>query len=540
MEVEWSKVAVSRLREIRRIYGFGGEMISGKNFGVSEGSGSSLGSRRRAVRSAAILLAAAALGSRAECARAVDTVINNTYHAQVTNYFCAAASMEMELDSPTVLATNTVVASLIGAGDGPLFAPNTPFVPTANIQIQNGVGTVTAGAQDFIYGLVHGINTVNGITYLNPALPAAVGNGCDNLGIAQGLNLLDNPNTNGAANPAFAFGNHQYVSYNIPQFPNPPIPNAALNIANKTIADALLQPWQVSAVAAINNGSHAINVNGVRTTGNSVPGGNYQIQGYFVHDPWTGYQLGNGPLNQGQLNGIGGVLGLGYNTFVSNQAAVGSTTAIGGQQVAVSTPSWWTRIFGVAGPQIFGGVNSAPGYKFEVEPQGPESLDTGQFDSTPAFPTELATELNDTSPGFNAGVTSDLTSDPTLSAEPGFENGSFDFSTQDETFIQPAGDINGEGDWLVPYDGSGGINDITGAIMIDADTGIIDEATWIDPSNPAELPYSLLDLDAMFNAEAAGNLPNDDTVPLPEPASLASLFVGASLLLRRRANRPRV
>jgi hypothetical protein len=512
-------------------------MLSVKNFAISMGSGSLSGSRRRAVRSAAILLAAVALGSRAECARAVDTVINNTYHAQVTNYFCAAASMEMELDSPTVLATNPVVASLIGAGDGPLFAPNTPFVPTANIQIQNGVGTVTAGAQDFIYGLVHGTNTVNGITYFNPFLPAAVGNGCDNLGIAQGLNLLDNPNTNGAANPAFAFGNHQYASYNIPQFPNPPIPNAALNIANKTIADALLQPWQVSAVAAINNGSHAINVNGVRTTGNSVPGGNYQIQGYFVHDPWTGYQLGNGPLNQAQLNGIGGVLGLGYNTFVSNQAAVGSTTAIGGQQVAVSTPSWWTRIFSVAGPQILGGVNSVPGYKFEVEPQGPETIDTGAFDSTPAFPTELATELN--APGAEADAVSDLAGDPTLSAEPGLTGGSFDSAVADEMFITPTGDTNGEGDWLVPYDGSGGINDITGAIMIDADTGIIDEATWIDPSDPTQHPYTLLDLDAMFNAEAAGNLPSDDTVPLPEPASLASLFIGGSLLLRRR-NRSRV
>lgn len=437
--------------------------------------------------------------------------------------------MEMELDTPSVTGANAIVGAMLAAGDGPFYAPNTPFVPTANITIQNGVGTVTGGAQDFIYGLVHGINTVNGITYFNPFLPPAPGNGTDNAGVAAGLNLLDNPNVNGQLNPAYAFGSHQYADYNIPQIPNPPMPDAALNVANRTLADALLQPWQVPAVAAINSGMHAISVYGVQTVGNSVPNGNYDINGFYVHDPWTGYVLRNGPLTNAQLAGIGGMMGLGYNTFVSNQIAVGSTTALNGQQVAVLTPSAWSDIFTVSGPQAGAGiVNAVSGYKFEVEPQGPELPDAGTYNSTP-LDSVLSAELN--AAGADGDVLSDLAADPTLDSEPGFQDGSFDDA--DTMFLQQSGETNGEGDWLVPYDGSGGVNNVTGGVLIDADTGLIDEATWLDPSDLTQ-SYTLSEIDALFEDQADGDLPNDNPVPLPEPASTAGVLIAGVMLLSRR------
>jgi hypothetical protein len=85
----------------------------------------------------------------------------------------------------------------------------------------------------------------------------------------------------------------------------------------------------------------------------------------------------------------------------------------------------------------------------------------------------------------------------------------------------------------VPYDGSGGINDVTGAIMIDADTGVIDEATWIDPMQDGVSSMSLPDLDAMFQDQAAGTAdPADNSVP--EPTLLSLLMIGGSGLLGRR------
>src|SRR5438552_970471 len=87
----------------------------------------------------------------------VNTVINGGYHSQVTDYFCAAASMEMELDVPAVKNTNGFVVNLINAGDGAAVPHNgAPPVPVIN------AGQVTAFGQSFIYGLVHGQNTFNG------------------------------------------------------------------------------------------------------------------------------------------------------------------------------------------------------------------------------------------------------------------------------------------------------------------------------------------------------------------------------------------
>lgn len=126
---------------------------------------------------------------------------------------------------------------------------------------------------------------------------------------------------------------------------------------------------------------------------------------------------------------------------------------------------------------------------------------------------------------------SDLAADPTLDTEPGLTGGHFDSS--DETLLSMPGDPSGEGDWLVPYDGGGGVNDVTGAVMIDADTGVIDEATWLDPTADGIADISLTQLDQMFADESAGLNPNDNSVPEPASVSLIAL-AGGSLLMRRK------
>ncbi len=88
-------------------------------------------------------------------------------------------------------------------------------------------------------------------------------------------------------------------------------------------------------------------------------------------------------------------------------------------------------------------------------------------------------------------------------------------------------DVADQGDWLIPYDGNGGINDITAAMLIDAHSGVVDLATEFDT------PLTLTQLDQMFADQFNGNLPADN--PLPEPAS-AFVFIGFAALIRRRSS----
>src|SRR5581483_6233322 len=119
-------------------------------------------------------------------------------------------------------------------------------------------------------------------------------------------------------------------------------------------------------------------------------------------------------------------------------------------------------------------------------------------------------------------------------SEAGFVGGSFDPNTADEMFLQTPDDITGQGDWVIPYDGAGGANDITGAVAIDADTGVVDMATWIDPSDPNQPHLSLQDLSTMFTDDiTAGLLPNDN--PTPEPAAMGLLLLVPALMRRRRS-----
>jgi hypothetical protein len=75
--------------------------------------------------------------------------------------------------------------------------------------------------------------------------------------------------------------------------------------------------------------------------------------------------------------------------------------------------------------------------------------------------------------------------------------------------------------------------------MIDAMTGVVDEATWIDPNDPNQMPYTLAQIDAMFQSQQNGAMLNDNAIP--EPASLVLVAIAAPVIglvtMRRRRRR---
>jgi hypothetical protein len=168
-----------------------------------------------------------------------------------------------------------------------------------------------------------------------------------------------------------------------------------------------------------------------------------------------------------------------------------------------------------------------------VDPQGPESIDTGDPVSNDSLGSGISVIPDINASTADSDAISDLSADPTLKTEPGLTGGSFDAA--DEMFMAQPGDNSGEGDWLVPYDGSGGINDVTGAIMIDTATGVIDEGTWIDPATDGVSSISLAELHQMFIDQSTAQYPSDNAVP--EPASLSLIMLAGTGLLGRRRRR---
>jgi hypothetical protein len=449
-----------------------------------------------------LFAAAAAPGN----ARAGGIFIANTYHAQVTNYFCGAAAMEMMLDTPSTTTFGLPnydqnVVNLLAPGDGGTSPPN-PF-PNAP----------PAGAQASLYSIVHG-STNGGLgafgnfsVYNNPAY----GPGTDPIGFAAGLNAIDNPtNANNAnvsnllGNGVTNNGNQQYAAY-AGSATFPATVAAGLNASN-TVAAALLT-YKVPASVSINNGGHWIDVNGVST---STVGNTTFINGFFIRDPWTGYARAQHQTNLGL--GINTYLRYGYDHFANN------STRIGG----------WFNYFTPASNKANAG--RGVGYSIEIEPQGPELPDlAGDF----SLPVVMSGSSDLNASQALADASSDLADTAGLSGESGFEGGN-GFDGSDEVLKSMPGDTSGEGDWLVPYDGSGGINDVTGFLLIDEQSGVIDQATWFDPSDA----LTLADADAMFNAEAFGIAdPNDNAAP--EPPGCVLMVVGIAscglLFVRRRS-----
>jgi hypothetical protein len=406
------------------------------------------------------------------------------YHPQVTAYFCGAATMEMELDCTAVRSQNAVIDTCLGAGvrganpgaaavDG---APQVCFPMQFNWPpiVYNANNIVVSGFQTYCYGLVHGLNTYNGLTYNNPFYGPGLGTSLDDM--AAGLNLMDSP-----ANLA---GPHNYISYNIL---NP-------DWANRTMADAL---WQlgIPAAATVMHGAHWVSVVGVETDVNPVANGRFTIYGFFVQDPWTGYQQANPFGPNGQLLPPG----LAENKFCSTR--VNPNRAANDQL--------WSELFNPAGGPPLPLYGSGVGYKFEVEPVGPLALDTGnngEYSSVPA-PSAILANAPITAAEALVIATNDLTADAFLNQQEGFTDGGWDLANA--TLIQYPTDGPNEGDWLLPYEGPGGTNDVTGFVLIDVETGDLDEAVWMNPGDVVS-SMSLTNVETLETDEFLEIVPDDN------------------------------
>jgi hypothetical protein len=456
--------------------------------------------------------------------RALDTeVAGLVYHPQVTSYYCGSATVEMMLDNNAVRQNDPFLNYILNPANAPDPAPASfvnvipgqdatfgtiPFNAVNNIGQSihptfaqrvvpgvnggNPVSAVTYGPQLAIYDIAHGAGTFTPIQGVNTGVPLGYFNPFQQWGSGSGingqqvdLNILDNPNVGGE-------GIHAFSAYNL----------ASFNAASRTIANAI-GDYGVPAGGVFYNGAHAMAVTGVRT--NAQPGRNlaYTINGFYLADPWRGYADAKGlPANQ---------RGLGEHEYVTNVPEVG---------VALTR---WQDIFTASpGEPGEGAYASGVGYKFVVEPQGPELPDDGTFSSLPLPAPPLPADLNAAAALALAQTT--LATDPDLSSKYGLSGGMFDGNNM--SLIDPAtGD-----DWFIPYE-RGGV--YTGAFLLSAHYGILEEASWDDLG---DLPTTLADLMLEYQGIEDGFHP-DDNPTTPEASTLALAAIGSVLLSFKRTQR---
>jgi hypothetical protein len=432
-----------------------------------------------------ITSALAALAAFAATAKA-SVYIDNGYHFQQTPFYCGPGSMEMILDSPLVTATNANVANALNnaaaanlGGVQPVFENgNTVNVLPGDLALQNALYSSEWGG---FTNLAFATSTGS-----PPALVAGVMNAADGSGTLTG---------------------RAYANWNF-------APNLiAGDLASRTIA-AALQNFGVPAMAAVETGAHWINVNGVSTNGVPARNGAYTINGFFVRDPWTGLAL-----NNPGLAALGG-LGLGVQAYLRYGADV---LPGGGLRLAP-----WFQYFNPTSPRS----SPANAYTIIVDPLAPEQPDTIDPNGTAGDPSGIPLTIvgadisNSTALSDAQG---DLTSD-TDDLDNVLSGGTLDTTLSDLTMFTLPGDGTGSGDWLIPYDGSGGGCNVTGGVAIDEQTGQVDMAMMF-PS-----PICLGTLQTAFADIQNGIVPNDNNDALPEPGTALVLLtgIGGMVLSRRR------
>jgi hypothetical protein len=415
--------------------------------------------------------------------------IDNGYHFQQTPFYCGPGSMEMILDSPLVTATNGNVANALNNA--------------AAINLAQGVRPV------FENGNI--VNVLPGDLALQNSLYSSQWGGFTNLAFATGTGSPP-ALVAGVMNAADGTGTltgRAYANWNF-------APNLiAGDLASRTIAGAL-QNFTVPAMAAVEKGAHWINVNGVSSNGVPARNGAYTINGFFVRDPWTGLAL-----NNPGLAALGG-LGLGVQAYLRYGADV---LPGGGLRLAP-----WFQYFNPTNPRS----SPANAYTIIVDPLAPELPDTIDPNATADDPSGIPLTIVGTDI-TNATALSDaeaaLTSD-TDDLDNILSGGTFDTALNDLSFFTLPGDGSGSGDWLIPYDGSGGGCNVMGGVAIDEQTGQVDMAMMFPSA------VCLGTLQTAFADIQNGIVPNDNNDVLPEPGTALVLLTGIGglrLLRRRRA-----
>jgi len=140
---------------------------------------------------------------------------------------------------------------------------------------------------------------------------------------------------------------------------------------------------------------------------------------------------------------------------------------------------------------------------------GPLALGTGnngEYSSVPA-PSAILGNAPITAAEALVIATNDLTADAFLNQQEGFTDGGWDLANA--TLIQYPTDGPNEGDWLLPYEGPGGTNDVTGFVLIDVETGDLDEAVWMNPGDVVS-SMSLTNVETLETDEFLEIVPDDN------------------------------
>jgi hypothetical protein len=425
-----------------------------------------------------------------------DVIIQNGYHFQQTPFYSGPGSMEMMLDSPVVTSTNATVANGLATAAAANAGGLTPVVENGTpVNVLPG----DLALQNQLYSGVWGAS-------FNAAFAAAAGSPPAN--VTAVMNTLDGPGSGSG---------RAYANYNFA--PNLP----AGDLASRTVA-ATLQNFMVPAAVLVDNGAHWITVNGVSANGTIARNGTYTINGFFVSDPWTGLALTN-PL----LASSGG-LGLGIQTYLRYGA-----DDLGGGNLRLAP---WFQYFNPTG------AGGAPphSYSIVVDPLAPELPDTIDPFATLSDPSGIPIESIQ---GTNLALSTAMAVAALYLANnidgldnlPGFSTGTLDTSSVDALFFTLPGDIGGSGDWLFSVDGTGGGGcNVIGGMAIDAQTGLVDEATSFNS------PVCLSTLDTWALDQQNGLLPRESTGAaigaVPEPSSallLLSALLSLAMFRRRHA-----
>lgn len=494
--------------------------------------------QRRANRGWVYAGALAVWGSWAGVLHAqVITQVNIDYRYQRFNNWCGSASVQMILTSPAVRNNNAFVADFLAAPDDPGVPANGTRLQPTLVSTPLGIN-VSRNPQAFVYNLTHGLNTVNGVSYLNPALP--YGRGSDTTGMAVALNLLDNPGFLGAG---VAQGKHAYTAWNFPAS----VGGAAL--ATKQIANSL-HLTKVAAQAGIGSGSHSIVVNGVSTDVAPIPNTDYKVTGVYVSDPWTGYvdqQIRDGFGNPG------GPRGFGFNAFVPHGYDIidhpnAPLINVPGVGLIRGRFKAWLQHFNVSPANPFGGAPfSVPGVQFITatasQPEGVVAIPLevggpgGSFFGLVGTPALANPIPNAAAAIARAAVALDARPDLRVrfpgpgGGVIGFDDGpAGDFDVDNVVFLPNPDPFDVlDGDWILPYLPTGGTS-YSGALVIDGITGDIDFAVF---APEVSFTYSIGDLTTIYSDLVAGAYPLSG-LEIPEPAGLAGLGIAVVFLGRRR------
>lgn len=436
----------------------------------------------------------------AVCARADEVILDHGYHFQQTFFYCGPAAIQMMLDTPAVRNNNPSVVALLTNPPPALFAHLTQdqwvqYQIYFNSRFRFNFGWL--GTTPPAFSLT--INAYDGIPNPPPLWP----------GIPQGGNPAHAYAWWGFAPDALclaAGGERRFRR----------LPRNA-DLAMRTVAYAMKQ-FQVPATVAVNTGAHWLVVDGVRADG--VIGRNqpYTIREVRVSDPLHGLvQRCRQPAPPPVL-GCGGALLADRAGFILGRNQWWSYGVNAPDRFGCMRPRGFLRFFNPAGP---GPYPWSGQYVIVVEPDDPpppappDDGNGGQYESLPDPAPMLdrpleRTELLET--WFDIFLELDG-----ASPYKGMFLEGGEFVEDLAIFRSFPGEPEGWGDWVLPYDGpEPGHDDILGVLVLDAQTGVIDNAVRFSEDEVLTYDQLLEHYDNFY----AMNWPNFDADFGPIPGDL--------------------